>query len=243
MRNELFTSGYRDPSDDAHRMVYYVSGALGFVGSLLGSFYFAALLIRGKGVNVESFPGESAPDYRLPLLLLALCLLSMVRIGLWGYPELKRMRGKKVTADAFVAGGFLAGLALLFLAMERSMLRGSSSQGAILVLIGLGIAVLFGSLVVGLLIAYLPKLSVPKTVEGVIVEARYAIDKRLMEIEDHPDPVGEECIPMVRLRTLGGKQITVRASAESYDLATPGMLGTARIAKGRLQQFRPSRRS
>lgn len=243
MRRELFTDGYRDPGDDGHRMVYYVSGALGFLGSLAGLVYSAGLLFRGRGMFIETLPGQGAVDYRLPALTFVLCALMMLRIALWARPEIRRARGRKVSADAFVAGGFLVGLALIFLGMERGLLRFSYGRSTMLGTIGLGLGILLASLIVGLAIAFKPNLSRPKTMAGVVVQSRYAVDKRLMEIEDHPDPVGEECIPMVRLLTTEGKELTLRAHPEAYDLATPGSAGTARIVKGRLQVFRPSRRT
>ena len=242
MSEELFNHGWRDPGDDSHRMVYYVSWTLGFIGSIFLGAYSISMLTRHQAVTIDTMPGDSASFPVLPWFLLALSVLTMLRTGLKLFPEIKRARKQKLTAEAFIAGGFLAGAALILLGLERSLwANGNPARVAILVIAGA--IVLAGTLAAGILFAFLPKLAaIPKTHEGAIVESRYAIDKRLMEIYDHPNPVDEGCVPMVLLRTKDGKVLTLRAGAVPYELASPGATGTARVAGTRLTAFRPLRR-
>ena len=193
--SELFHDGWRDPGDDGRRMLYYVSWVLGFFGSLALASFSLRLLLRGESAAIATEPGVGVPSKSLPLLLLALGLLFMVRIGLAAYPELKRMRRQKVKADAFIAGAFLVGVVLIVIGLERSLLRVANRLGTLHLIIA-GAIVLGGSLLTGLLLAFLPKLAIPRTINGAKIDSRYAVDKRLMEIEDHTDPRGEDCIPI-----------------------------------------------
>jgi hypothetical protein len=174
--------------------------------------------------------------------LLLLGVLTIVRTSLKLYPELKRIRKKQLKADAMVAGGMLAGVALILLGMER-ILWADGRPAAVGSLVILGTIVLLGSLLSGFAIAYLPNLArIPRTVPNTLVESRYGIDKKLMEIYDHPNPADEGCVPMVQLRTPDGKVLNLRAGSAAYDLASPGMTGTAKIAGTNLRSFQPSRR-
>lgn len=239
-QDELFNDGWRDPSDDGRRMVYYVSWVLGFVGSAALSIFALRLLLRREGAAIATEPGVGVENKFLPILFLVLGILFMTRIWVVAFPEFRRLRRQKIKADAFVAGSFLVGLVLIFLGMERTFWRGTNGFGLSFLIVA-GIAVLAASLLMGLTLAFLPNLAIAKTLQGAVVVSRYAVDKRLMEIEDHPDPAGEECTPMVRLATADGRQLDLRASASTYDLASPGSRGTARIRGSRLESFRPGR--
>ena len=245
MRDNLFNDGWRDPGDDLHRMVYYLSWALGFLGGLGLVVYSIGLIARQGVIQVETWPGYHSPIPGLPILFFILGLLFMLRTGLKMYPEIdrvRRIRKKKPTADAIVAGGFLAGFALILLGLER-MMWADGRPARVAVLIIAGSIVLAASLLGGLAIAYLPKLSIPKTINNATVESRYGIDKKLMEVFDHPNPTQEGCVAMVLLRTPDGRVLKLRAGATAYDLAAPGMRGTAQIAGSRLKSFKPTRRT
>ena len=239
MPDPLFHDGWRDPGDDLNRTVYYVAWVLGFLGGLAVSVYCVGVLVRPDAV--QSSPDEPQGAW-LPVLLLVLGLLTMVRTGLKLYPEIRRLKRKNLKADAVVAGAFLTGLACVVLGFERMSFAGTRTVADVWLLV-LGVAILAISLIVGLVIAFLPKISAfPRTLENVVVESRYGIDKKLMEIYDHPNPAGEECVPMVRVRTSDGRVLTLKSGAVAYDLASPGMRGTAKIAGTKLIAFQPARR-
>ena len=243
MRDPLFHDGWRDPGDDLHRMVYYVAWVLGFLGGFSMAIYSIALIARNGVIQVETWPGYESPIPGLPILLLLLGLLTMLRTGLRLYPEIRKARKKKLTADAVIAGGFLSGFALLLLGLERLMWA-DGRPAYVADLIILGAIVLAVSLIAGLIIAFLPKLvSIPRNLPNVLVEGRYGIDKRLMEIYDHPNPIDEGCTAVVQLRTPEGKVLTLKTGSAAYDLAVPGIKGTARIAGTRLKSFQPARRT
>jgi hypothetical protein len=242
MRDPLFHDGWRDPGDDLHRSVFYVAWVLGFLGGFSLSIYSVGLMARHGVIQVETWPGYHSPIPGLPIWLLILGLLTMLRTGLKLYPEIRKIRRKHLRADAFIAGGFLAGVAMILLGLERIMWA-EGPPGSLAGLVIAGVVVVVASLFTGLLIAFLPKLTqIPRTVSNTLVESRYGIDKRQMEIYDHPNPADEDCIPMVQLKTPDGKVLTLKAGAVAYDLAAPGMRGTARIAGSRLRSFHPSRR-
>ena len=250
MRDPLFHDGWREPSDDLFRTMYFISWALGFLGGI-GLFIYSLGAIFGRSdVQVETSPGEHSAIPGLPIFFLILSELLMLRTGLKLYPEIKRLRSSKMKADAVVAGAFLTGFALILLGMEdmawsRRTLHSNSFGWATWasILIICGVAVLLITLVVGLVIAFAPNVHFTRTLANVIVESRYGIDKKLMEIYDHPNPVEEECVPMVRLKAPDGKVLLLRAGAVAYDLAAPGMRGTAQIAGSRLKSFKPVRRA
>ena len=238
MPDELFSEGWRDPGDDAHRMLYYVSWALGFVGGIGLSLYSISLILRHRGVSIEVEPGDSTAIGYLPYLLAPLGLLLAARAALKLYPEVKRLKGQRHSPEALVAGGFVLGGTLVFLGLERMLWTASQTRIEIFFISGIVVlAVSFGA---GIVMAISPKLRArPRTLESVVIESRYAMDKRLMEIEDHPDPFGEGCIAMVRLRTPAGEVLDLRAGPAAYDAAERGRRGQARIAGKRLMAFAP----
>jgi len=242
MRDPIFNDGWREPSDDMRRMVYYVAWVLGLIGGLALAFYSLRLLIYPRAGTPDPELGDASASPWMAILYLALGVLTAVRSGMRLYPEIRRATKRKMTADAFVAGGILVGIALMVLGFERVPLVTTERAGAAAFLFILGIIVLAGSFLAGVGIVVWPKISkLPKTVSDAYVEGRYAIDQRLMEIDDHPNPVEEDCIPMVRLRTSEGRVLNLRAGAVAYDMAEPGKRGTARIAGNRLRSFQPSR--
>jgi hypothetical protein len=240
MSDELFR-GWRDPGDDAHRMLYYVRWTLGFFGGLGLVFYSLVLLFRKQGMEIQA-PDDSISVKVLPFLLLPLGLLMMTLMGLRLYPEMQRLRGQKVTAETAVAGGLVLGAVLLGLGVERMTwsIAGSTRGEGVL---WAGVVVLGLSMVAGFGFAFAPRFrGRARLWSGVVVEARYAIDRKLMEIDDHPDPFGEDCVAMVRLRTADGVELNLRASPGVYDLAAKGARGEARVAGTRLLSFRAAGR-
>ena len=238
MSNELFNDGWRDPGDDAHRMVYYVRWTLGFFGGLALCLYSLDLMMRRQGVEIQTAPDYQTSNRLLPYLMLPLGLLLMAWMGMRIYPELMRLKGQKVSAESLVAGGFVLGLVLVALGVERLVWSiAGSSRGESLVMAGGTVLVV--TISAGVFFAVRPRLrSRPKTLSGATILSRYAIDKKLMEIEDHPDPFGEECVAMVRLRTAEGAELNLRANPAAYEMASPGVRGEARVAGKRLLAFR-----
>lgn len=243
MRNPLFHDGWREPSEDGYRMLYYLSWVLGFLAGFSLLVYSVGLIFKHGVIEVETWPGYRSSIPGLPIWLLILGALTMLRAGMKLYPEIRRVRKKHLTADSLVAGGLLAGFALIVLGIER-IIWAEGQPTAVASLVILGVIVLALSLLSGLAAAYWPKIKhLPKTVPNTTVTSRYGIDKKLMEIYDHPNPVEEGCMAMVELKTPDGQVLTLRAGSVAYDLAAPGMRGTARIAGSRLKSFQPTRRA
>lgn len=233
---ELFNDGWREPGDDCRRLEYYVLAFLalplfaGFIG-----FGLWLLLKPACACNDAFRIGFGAFAALFGLLMLAGDVAFFVK-------EAARWDLRHLTADRVVAGMFLFGFALLLAGFEMGRGYGHA-DGKLLgsgIFLLAGAAVLVLSLFVGLACAFWPRLAVrTKTVQVASVETRYALDRALMEHEEHPCPSVDGWTPCVRLRTETGRSLTLRCNDAAYRLAKPGSPGVARVRGEVLEEFHP----
>jgi hypothetical protein len=155
--------------------------------------------------------------------------------------EAKYWNLRRLTLERFVAGGFMLGFVFVMVGFE---VAGRGDQGGALPLalfLGLGAADLVFFLFFGLLCAYLPRLARRRRVlPGAYVVARRVVDEKMMDRGDLPfaDEPGWRAYVSIRV---DGALREVSATADAYDLATPGAFGAAEVRGDRLTLFRAHR--
>ncbi len=238
---DIFTDGWRDPSDDCERLVCYILFAVGMI---------AGLAMFGHGLY--ELLSETGQGPRLWGLFEAIFggLLGGGGIALFVH-ESKHWDLRHLTAERVVAGGFLFGFALIFLGLQIASHSGRTGshiqthstqdmEGALIAagwLIGAGALNITLFLVIGLAFAYAPNLQVRRRLARTRIERRYAIDEKLNEIDEHPCPREDGFTPVVTLRLRDGRTRTLVCSETAYEMAKTGWTGTAVVRGKRLERF------
>lgn len=241
MDEDLFPDGWREPSDDCERMAYYI------VYAFTGLICTAGVVIGLIGLMTIWAPHPLGSAWGL------LCLPLLIPVLVFFCREIKHWDMKHLSAERFVASGFCFGFGLMI--VGAMLLRGGPGRSvhvssghdygallkAFLIFEGLGFADLVLFLFIGLFIAYLPKMRLPRRFPCVCVERRYALDDKGNEIENPACPFEDHLLPFIRLRCSDGRRFLVRPTLTSYDLAEPGHLGEAVVRGSVLEAFRANR--
>lgn len=239
--DELFSDGWREPSDDCERMANYI--VFGF-GTIVG------LALFGYGIWILA-TGAARP-VRLMGLFEALVGALMGGGGIVLFAkEWKHWDLRHLTADRFVAGGFLFGFALMLLGAQIATRTGSVGshvqshgphdfESGMIVCFGLfalGAVDVTLFLIVGLIFAYAPHMRLRHRLARTRIERRYAVDEKLNEIDDHPCPREDGLTPVVTLRLRDGRTRTLVCHESTYELVRVGRQGTAVVRGRRLERF------
>lgn len=221
----IFGEGWRDPSEDIQRLAIYIIASIG-----------AALGVVATGYGLYELKVHQAELYITLVMLLGGPII--------GYPSFKFLKNESklwqigyIDAETVVTSGFMLGFAFLFIGVLGSEL------GAVAVLflmgcVGLGISLLFLSLILGFICAFWHKLPWAKTVwHDVLIEERYAMDKMAQKVPNHPAPNEDGFTPCVRVRTSKGEYYELTCTLEAYRMAKPGSKGLARLIKYRVMAF------
>ncbi len=227
--SELFNDGWREPGDDCERLSYYITFA---VSGLLG------LATVGWG-GWKLFTGTHENVRIVGLLSIVVGGAMAAYVAVFFARERRHWDLRHLTADRVVAGGILFGIALALLGLQGNG-RGGNSAAATAALIALGGIVATFFLVVGLIVAYAPALSVRHRLAGTRIERRYAIDEKLNEIDEHPCPRADGMTPVVTLRLRDGRTRTMVCAESAYEAVRLGASGTAVLRGKRLERFHPN---
>ncbi|HEY3781715.1 MAG TPA: hypothetical protein VGL56_11560 [Fimbriimonadaceae bacterium] len=239
---EVFSEGYREPGDEVVRLSFYVLLAAALCGSAAAVFLeLYSFVTTRHGLNGKSLG--------LDIAITLLCLLLSAFVGLFFVKEAKYWDLKRLSADKVVAGGFMLGMAVVYLGFRlgggpRYEGRGDLAERAVFGFggVGVGIAICLLSLAVGLFFAFAEKFEErPKRINQLMIDRRYGLDANLMEHENHPCPWEDEMQAVVICRTLDGKRLKFFAGESAYDLADPGKIGAAVTRGWKLQEFHPKR--
>jgi hypothetical protein len=248
---EMFSDGWREPSDDASRLAAYI---LFLAGIVIGIFmiYFG---IRGLSdpakvaLEMTNKQGQPSP-YPVVLCWIAISIGALLAVGGAAFliKEAHRWNFRGLTAERFVAGGMLLGISIIILSFEFLQVPPTTASGhniflaippgVILIAIGAAIFILF--LFVGLACAYLPKLR-PARQYVAQIEQRMAIDDKLNDQGDHPCPWEIGCLPAVRISAEKVGTRVLRCSRQAYEFAQAGLRGIAKIKGNILIDFKPLR--
>lgn len=239
--NDLFNDGWRDPSDDCERMAHYI---------IFGVGTLAGLGMLSCGIFGLAH-GAHSPQRLMGLFeILVGALMGGGGLVLLA-KESKHWDLRHMTAERFVAGGFLSGFALILLGLQIGSRSGSVGshvqthgasdfEGGLLAagwLVGAGAVVLTFFLIVGLAFAYAPQMRIRRRFAGVSIERRYALDDKLNEIDGHPCPRADGLTPVVVLRLRDGKTRRLVCAESTYEIVRVGGRGTAVVRGKRLEGF------
>lgn len=139
---------------------------------------------------------------------------------------------KKWTREKLVSSSFVFGFSLICWGVVVGHINVEFMGWIYLVVTGL--CVLFGSLIVGLVCAFLPEWLPAKKYRYVKVQDRYGLDEKFDLVIDHPCPWEDHMTPMVRFGTLDGHSLLVRATPTAYEFALPGTVVDIRVKKRRV---------
>lgn len=240
---ELFSEGWRDPTDDGRRLAAYFTSAIGLVGSVAMILYGIWTLANTSNF-LRSNPGvETGSANVLAAIFMAAGLVLGCISGGFLIKEARSWKLSALTMDRLVAGCLLFSLAFLLLAFERMeaapTVKGGLSTSTVLFSIGGGL--LAASFLIGLFYAVRPRLQLARRFSGVTIQAKYAVDNRMVSIADHPCPWADGAEPIVELRLRDGSQLRLRPTISGYESCTVGTVGNATVKGWRLIAFRPSR--
>ena len=238
---ELFGDGWREPGDDLERTAFYTMVALVAVLGL-GSLGWGIWALSGGAPRTERLEGLTA------------ALFGAVAAGSGGAFFAKESRHwdlRHLTAERFVAGGFLFGFGLLLLGAEIVTRTGSAGshirvrtagdvEASLTLggwLAGAGALDLTIFLILGLAFAYAPVVRIRHRIAGARIERRYALDDKLGEIDDHPCPRDDGFTPVVTLRLRDGRTRTMVCAESAYERMRAGAVGTVVVRGKRLERF------
>lgn len=227
---DLFTDGWRELGDDTERLAGYILLALGGIAGVALAAYGVALWVNPRLCGCER-PSPHTSVAALCTLFIVVGLLMAGGVVAFFRQERRHWDLRGLNAERIVAGGFLFGFALLFIAFQM----GQSSQGdarPFLIAAGLGVSDLVLFLAIGLAFAYAPRLRPKRRLRAVYVMRRYALDDKLNELDDPASPYADGLCPLVVLRNPDGTCQTYHPTPAVWDLAEPGTGATA-IVKGK----------
>lgn len=229
MSENLFSDGWRDPTDDVERAGNYLLAATGFfTGPLMvwfGVTMFSPCSPCGNDPSVQVF------SVVMGILGIAMGIAFPIGAYLFFRSESKHWNLKKMTADRFVAGGMLAGLGLVWIGFQ------GGDAGGLVALTILGAIVFLLFLAIGLVCAYWPAKT--RVLRNVLVVQRYALDDKLQEHSEAVAPSADGWTPVIEVKNIDGKVSRFPAREAAYETAEVGTEGDACVQSGRLVNFRP----
>jgi len=233
---------YREPGDDCTRMKDSIVAGWMFVGAVGFLLFSARLLLNLDTIGLRYVP-LTAKGW-IVLVGVGTLLLGLFLLGMSAWfiqKEIPHWSARAMTADRFLAGVFIFGLALIFASMEI-FVHSHHFEAIILTIelagVILGASLCLGVLGVGLLYAFAERFKErPRTMAALRVERRYGLDDNLVVHEDYCTPHMDGMEGIVVVKTREGRRLVLQASESAYEFAEPGKTGAAVIRGKRLDRF------
>lgn len=241
--DDLFSNeGWREPGDDASRLAAYVLTVLGAILGFVGAIYLS--ICAADPVRFFEMEGQTVESWQ-PVLLGAFAVLSAALAIFCTYFLAKESRHwnlRNLNAERIIAGLFLLSISVGIIGVWMLQSGGSEAVIGTVAIWALAGGLFLVALVSGLLVAGFQFLSKrPRKLGGGRIAAKYALDDKMQRIDNHPCPSEDGLIPVVEVEFFHGELTTFRATPSAYDLAKPGIVGTAFGSGKSLKSFRPER--